>query len=62
MARAVIQASAGALWVVERIPNKVFPQFQEELEQAMLAILEKYGYDTEARESFREIMPVVVVR
>lgn len=62
MARAVIQASAGALWVVERIPNKVFPQFQEELEQAILAILEKYGYDTEARESFREIMPVVVVR
>lgn len=62
MARAVIQASAGALWVVERIPNKVFPQFQEELEQAMLAILEKYGYDTEVCESFREIMPVVVVR
>lgn len=62
MARAVIQASAGALWVVERIPNKVFPQFQEELEQAMLAILEKYGYDTEVRESFRKIMPVVVVR
>ncbi|EBW9290435.1 hypothetical protein B7N40_24290 [Salmonella enterica subsp. enterica serovar Bovismorbificans] len=62
MSRAVIQASAGALWVTGRIPNKVFPQFQEELEQAMLAVLEKYGYDTEVRTSFNEVMPVVVAR
>lgn len=62
MPRAVIQASAGALWVADRIPNKVFPQFQEELEQAMLAVLEKYGYDAEVRTSFREVMPVVIAR
>lgn len=62
MSRAVIQASSGALWVADRIPNKVFPQFQEELEQAMLAVLEKYGYDVEVRTSFREVMPVVVER
>lgn len=62
MSRAVIQASPGALWVVDRIPNQAFPQFQEELEQAMLAILEKYGYDTEVRTSFSEVMPVVVAR
>lgn len=43
MSRAVIQASPGALWVVNRIPNKVFPQFQEELEQAMLEVLENMG-------------------
>lgn len=62
MSRAVIQASSGALWVAGRIPNKVFPQFQEELEQAMLTVLEKYGYDAEVRTSFREVMPVVVAR
>ncbi|AFU64429.1 hypothetical protein [Salmonella phage SKML-39] len=43
MSRVVIQASSGALWVADRIPNKVFPQFQEELEQAMLAVLENTG-------------------
>lgn len=62
MPRTVIQASSGALWVADRIPNKVFPQFQEELEQAMLAVLEKYGYDAEVRTSFNELMPVVVAR
>lgn len=62
MSRAVIQASPGALWVANRIPNKVFPQFQEELERTMLAVLEKYGYDAEVRTSFNEVMPVVVAR
>ncbi|ANO57891.1 hypothetical protein [Salmonella phage vB-SalM-PM10] len=62
MSRAIIQASPGALWVADRIPNAHFPQFQEELEQAMLKIFEKYGYDTEVRTSFSEIMPVVVSR
>lgn len=62
MSRAVVQASLGALWVIDRIPNENFPQFQEEMEMAMLAILEKYGYDTEVRVSFKEIMPVVVAR
>ncbi|URX65871.1 hypothetical protein PH4_000084 [Escherichia phage PH4] len=62
MSLAVIQASAGTLWVADRIPNKVFPQFQEELEQVMLAVLEKYGYDAEVRTSFKEVMPVVVAR
>lgn len=27
MSRAIIQASSGAPWVADRIPNKVFPQF-----------------------------------
>jgi hypothetical protein len=62
MSQAIIHPSSGALWVASRIPNKVFPQFQEELEQAMLSVLEKYGYDTEVRASFGEIMPVVVTR
>ncbi|EDL7894863.1 hypothetical protein [Salmonella phage SS9] len=62
MGRPIIHASEGAIWVMTRIPNVHFPQFQEEIEQAMLTILEKYGYDTEVRESFNEIMPVVVAR
>lgn len=62
MSRAIIQASPGALWVAARIPEKHFPQFQEELEQAMSAVLEKYGYDEEVRTSFNETMPLVVVR
>lgn len=43
MSRAIIQASPGALWVADRIPNAHFPQFQEELEQAMLKIFENMG-------------------
>lgn len=62
MSRTIIQASPGAIWVAERIPTVHFDQFQEELEQAMLAVMEKYGYDTEVRTSFNEIMPVVVAR
>lgn len=62
MSRPIVRASEGALWVIDRIPNKHFEQFQEELEQAALAVLEKYGYDAEVRTSFKEIMPLVVVR
>lgn len=62
MSQVIIRASAGALWVADRIPTVHFPQFQEELEQAMLAVLEKYGYDEQVRTSFNEVMPVVVAR
>ena len=62
MSQVIIRASTGALWVANRIPSTHFPQFQEELENAMLAVFEKYGYDAEVRDAYKEIMPVVVAR
>lgn len=62
MSQVIIRASVGALWVANRIPNAHFPQFQEELEQAILTVFEKYGYDAEVRDAYHEIMPVVVAR
>ncbi|EIF8777781.1 hypothetical protein H1Y97_004695 [Escherichia coli] len=54
--------SEGAKWIVDRIPDKDYNYFRAELNNAILRVMEKYGYDREVSSSFDESVVVRVER
>lgn len=56
------ELSDGAKWVVDRIPNKDYDYFKDEMNNAILRVLEKYGYDREVSASFEESRVVKIER
>lgn len=62
MSRDPVRISQGAAWVINRMPNSVYPNFQEELEQAVSKVMHKYGYDSGIAMAFRENGPIIVER
>lgn len=62
MAKSTLRLSQGAEWVVDRMPNSLYPQFKKDMEEAISAIMHRYGYDSGIAMSFRESTPVYVER
>lgn len=60
--KATVRLSEGSEWVVNRMPNVLYPQFQKDLEEAITAIMHQYGYDNGIAMAFRESTPVYVER
>lgn len=57
-----VDLSDGAKWIVDRIPDKDYNYFRSELNNAILRVMEKYGYDREVSNSFGEYVVVRVER
>ncbi|QYC52625.1 hypothetical protein [Salmonella phage SSBI34] len=62
MGKPTVRLSQGAEWVVERMLNTQYPEFQKEMEDAISRIMFKYGYDNGIAMAFREHTPVYVER
>jgi|AGFT01.1.fsa_nt_gi hypothetical protein len=62
MAKATVRLSQGAEWIVDRMPNVLYPQFQKDIEEAISAIMHQYGYNSGIAMAFRENTPVYVER
>lgn len=62
MAKATVRLSQGAQYVVNRMLNSQYPQFQEEVEDAITSLLCKYGYNSGIAMAFRESTAVYVER
>lgn len=62
MSKPSVRLSQGAEWVVDRMTNDMYPQFQKEMEDAVTLIMFKYGYDNGIAMAFRESTPVYVER
>lgn len=62
MTKATVRLSEGAEWVVDRMPNSLYPQFQKDMGEAIAAIMHRYGYDNGIAMAFRESTPVYVER
>lgn len=60
--KATVRLSEGSEWVVNRMPNVLYPQFQKDLEEAITAIMCQYGYNSGIAMAFRESTPVYVER
>ncbi|QPI18194.1 hypothetical protein POP15_146 [Pectobacterium phage POP15] len=60
--KATVRLSEGSEWVVNRMPNVLYPQFKKDLEEAITAIMHQYGYDVGIAMAFRESTPVYVER
>ncbi|QQG33430.1 hypothetical protein [Pectobacterium phage PcCB7V] len=60
--KATVRLSEGSEWVVNRMPNVLYPQFKKDLEEAITAIMHQYGYDNGIAMAFRESTPVYVER
>ncbi|EMD0638916.1 hypothetical protein VPZ60_004332 [Salmonella enterica] len=46
------EAAEAIEWLRVRIPDRYFPSFQSELEDAMLDVLRKYGFDQQLVDGF----------
>lgn len=62
MAKATVRLSQGAEWVVDRMQNSLYPQFQKDMEEAIDTVMRQYGYDNGIAMAFRESTPVYVER
>lgn len=60
--KATVRLSEGSEWVVNRMPNVLYPQFQKDIEEAITAIMYQYGYNSGIAMAFREHSPVYVER
>lgn len=62
MAKPAIRLSEGAQWVVNRMPNSLYPQFQRDMEEAIEAVMHQYGYTSGIAMAFRDQSPATVER
>lgn len=62
MAKPQVRLSEGAQWVVDRMHNSLYPQFQKDIEEAITSIMCQYGYNPGIAMAFKESTPVYVER
>lgn len=60
--KATVRLSEGSEWVVNRMPNSLYPSFQKDMEEAISSVLHQYGYNSGIAMAFRENSPVYVER